>query len=128
MQTDSGVCPGGGPELQAHLTELDTLAVAHLAVREVHVRGLPVDDGGAGRGGQLQVPGEKIGMHVRLDDVVDAQPAGGRVIQVILDVPPGIHHGRVPGGLVADQIGSLGQAFEVVLDEFHGPPLRRPVS
>jgi hypothetical protein len=120
--------PGGGPELQADLAELDALAVGHLAVREVHVRGLAVDDGGAGRGGQLQVPGQEIGVHVGLDDVVDAQPAGGRVVQVVLDVPPGVHHGRAPGGLVADQVGSLGQAVEVVLDEFHGYPPAAPVS
>jgi len=70
----------------------------------VQVRGLPVDDGGAGRRGQFQVPGKEIGVHVGLDDVVDAQPAGGRVVEVVLDVPPGVHHGRAPAGLVADQV------------------------
>ena len=114
-----GCVARGGPELQADLAELDALAVGDLAVREVQVRGLPVDDGGAGCGGQLQVPGEEVGVHVGFDDVVDAQPAGGRVVQVLLDVSPGVHHGRPPGGLVADQVRSLRQAVEVVLDESH---------
>ncbi len=102
-----GGVTGGGPEFQGDLADTDALAVGDLAVGEVHVGGVPVDDGGAGRRGQFQVPGKKVGVHVGLDGEVDAQTRRGGVVQVLLDVSPGIDHDRPPAGLVPDEVGGL---------------------
>ena len=79
MQIDSGVCPGVARDSRP--TCPNSMARHRsVAVREVHVRDLP-ETMTAPVAAASPGAGEKIGVHVGLDNVVDAQPAGGRVVR-----------------------------------------------
>ncbi len=110
---------GGGPELQDDPAEVEALTVGDLAVGEVDVSARPVDHGGARQGGQFQVAGEEVGVHVGFDHVLDPQTGRGGVVEVLPHVSPRVDHGRPPGGLIPDQVRSLRQAAEVMLRESH---------
>src|SRR5690606_28565252 len=69
--------------------------------------------------GQLQVPGQEVGVEVRLDDPLDGQTVGGGVGEVLADVALGIDDDRSACGLVADQVAELREAAELVLLEDH---------
>jgi hypothetical protein len=65
-------------------------------------------------------------MHVRFDDELDAQAGFRGLLQVVVHVPLRIHDHRTAGRLVADQVGRMREAVEVVLREVHGPRPPRP--
>ena len=69
-------------DLERHLAERQPLPVAQRLDRELDVGRLPVRDRGAGLRGQLQVTAEEVGVHVGLDDPLDRQPVGGRLLEV----------------------------------------------
>src|ERR671925_288145 len=60
------------------------------------------------------VPGDVVGVRVRLEDANDVRPARLRLVEVLLDRVGGIDDHRLPGGLIADQVG---RAAEIVVDE-----------
>jgi hypothetical protein len=82
-----------------------------------------VDDPGAGRLGELEVTGEEVGVEVGLDDQFDRHPRRLGVGEVLRHVALGVDHHRSPCRFVADEVGRVGQALQVVLIEQHGPPL-----
>ncbi len=112
---------GSLADLEGHLAQADPLAVGEPPDRVLHLGGGPaVADPGPGRGRQLQVPGGEIGVEVRVDHRLDGEPAGPRAGEVLGHVAARVHDHGAAGGLVADEVGRLGQAVEVVLGKVHG--------
>ena len=79
-----------------------------------------VADPGAGRGGELKVPGDEVGVEMRIDHPDDVKSGCRGVIEVFLDVAAGIHDDRLARGFVSDEVGAVGEAPEVVLLQDHG--------
>ena len=63
-----------GPDLDDDIAERQRLTVGERLDREVGQSPFPVGDGRAGGGGELQVPGDEVGVEVRLEDPFDPQP------------------------------------------------------
>src|SRR5699024_1145476 len=111
---------GGGDDLQLDLTERDRLPVGQQPDRVVGLGTDAVADPRPGRLGQLEVPGDEVGVEVGVDHGLDRQAAGLGLVEILGDVAAGVHDHRAPGRLVADQVRGVGQAVDVVLLENHG--------
>jgi hypothetical protein len=74
---------------------------------EVGLHPFAVADRRAGRGGELEVTRQEVGMAVGLDDPLDPQTVRRGVVQVGRDVPVRVDHDRPARGLVADQVRQL---------------------
>ncbi len=108
-------------DLEGHVAQADPLMVGEPPDRVLDLGGTPaVADPGSGRGREFQVPGGEIGVEVRVDHRFDGEPAGLRVGEVLGHVAARVHDRGAAGGLVADEVGRLGQAVEVVLSKVHG--------
>ena len=119
MQIDSGVWPGVARISIVTSPSDSRCPSAQRLDRELDVGRLPVRDRRAGPGRQLEVTAEEVGVHVGLDDPLDRQPVGGRLLDVELDVAARVDDDGPPGRLVADEVRGLRQAGEVVLGEDH---------
>ena len=106
-------------DLQDDVAEGDPLPVRQRPDLELGLRPAAVADPRPRGRGELQVPGEEVGVEVGVDDTDDAKAVRGRVVQVVLDVPARVDDDRLPGGRVPDQVGGLGEAVDVVLGEHH---------
>ena len=62
---------------------------------------------------QPPVPGDVVGVGVRLQHPHDAEARALRLLQIRLDRVGGVYHGRLAALLVADQVG---RAAEIVVD------------
>ena len=62
---------------------------------------------------QPPVPGDVVGVGVRLQHPHDAEARALRLLQIRLDRVGGVYHGRLAAVLVADQVG---RAAEIVVD------------
>jgi hypothetical protein len=58
-------------------------------------------------------------VEVGVDDRFDSQAVRVGVVEVLGDVAAGVDDHGPAGGLVADQVGRVGQAVEIVLCEVH---------
>ena len=76
-------------------------------------------NGGACRLAQLEMAGEKIGVQVSEDDVLDAKVVLLGKLQIDADVPLRVDDHRATGSFVRDQVGRVSQALEVELLEDH---------
>ena len=112
---------GGLHDLERHAAEADALAVAQRADLELGLGGA-VADPGARLAGELEVAGEEVGVEVRVDDPDDRQTARRRVVEVLRDVTARVDDDGLSGRLVADEVGRLREAVEVVLAEVHESP------
>ena len=81
-------------DLEPYLAQVEDLAVRQVVDRELGLGAGAERDGGAGGIGQLQVPGQEVGVEVRLDDPLDGQPVGGGVGEVLADVALGVDDDR----------------------------------
>ena len=115
-----GGVPGRGSDLEQDLTEHEALPVRHRLDGEVDVGALAEGDHRAGRGGELQVPREEVGVEVRLEHPLDAQILRRGLLEVQPDVAARVDDDGPAGRLVTDQVGRVRQAREVVLGEDHG--------
>ena len=113
---------------KGHLAQRETLPVVQQLDRELGLRTLPVGDDRAGAGSQLQVPADEVGVNVGLDHPLDQRAPLGGLFQVDADVTARIHDDRPAGGLIADQIGGMGQAGQVMLGQDHFNPLIHSMS
>ena len=116
--------PGGMAELQLNVAQGVALAVLDRHGVELGLCDRGVDDLGAGRFGKFEVAGEEVGMEVRLDDQLDGHAEFLGVGHVLADITLRIDDHGAAGGLVADQVRGVRQAFEVVLVELHGGVLQ----
>src|SRR5690606_10583961 len=66
-----------------------------------------------------------VGVEVRLEHQLDGEAEGVSVGEVLGDVALRVDHDRPAGRFVADQVGRMREALEVVLLEDHG---HRPFS
>ena len=108
-------------EAQDDLAEADLVAVLDGQVRDQRLRLAAEDDRGARAGRQLAVPAHEVGVQMRLDDVLDAQPLALGLGQVFVHVPPGVHHGGPP--VRSHQVGGVSQTAQIELLEIHRPTL-----
>ena len=109
-------------DLQRHVAERDPLTVVEQLGGELQAGARAVRDHRPGALGQLEMAAQEVGMDVRFDDPFDRQAVSVGLIEIDVDVAPGIDDDGPPGCLVADEIGRLGQARQVVLGEDHQPP------
>jgi hypothetical protein len=63
--------------------------------------------------------GKEVGVEMSVDDALDGQSMSGRVLEVVVDVASRVNQDGTTGVLIADDVGSLGKAVEVVLGEVH---------
>ena len=68
---------------------------------------------------ELQVTGNKVGVEVSQENVLDCQAQVLGVFDVIIDVPPRAHNHGCRRFLVANHEGSVGQATQVILLKNH---------
>jgi hypothetical protein len=76
-------------------------------------------DGRATTIAQLQVPGDEIGVKVAQEHVADLETEAIGVCQVLLDVALRIDDNRRRAGLVANQIGGMRKAAQIILFQDH---------
>src|SRR5262249_27980004 len=105
--------------LERELTQPEPLGVPEHVDREVHLGTVAVRDRGARLVRQLEMAAQEVGVHVRLDDALDAQPVGAGVVEVQGDVASRIDDDRPARCFVTHEVRGLRQAVEVVLDEVH---------
>ena len=115
--------PGRVHDPQQQRAEVDLLAVTQATEREEHVRRLVQAELGAGRGGQLAVAGDVIGMEVRVDHQPDAVAALLGEVEVRLDVVGRIDDHRLAGLSRRDEVGGAAEVVVQELLEVHGPGL-----
>src|SRR5690606_16443715 len=72
--------------------------------------------------GQVPMSRYEIGVHMGFQDVLQAVPLVLEYGQVQVDVPLGIDDSRLPRVFVSQEIGSMGQAIEIELLEYHRTP------
>ncbi len=70
---------------------------------------------------QLEVARKEVGVEVRQDDMLDPEAEPGGIREIAVDVALRVDHRGETALLVADEIGGMRKAAEVVLLEDHGP-------
>jgi hypothetical protein len=110
---------GSVAELQLDIAQRVTLAVLDRGEVVFRLGHRGIDDPGTGGLGQLQVPGQEVGVEVGLDDQLDGHAGGLGIGDVLADVPLRVDHHRPLSGLIPDQIRRVRQAVQVVLIEQH---------
>ena len=96
--------PGRFEDLEGDLAERDALAIVQGPRRELWFGARPEADLRAGRGGQLEMTREKVGVKMCLDDQLDRDFVFPRRVEVLLDVAARVNHHRAPRRLIADEI------------------------
>ena len=109
----------GRPDLQGDLSKSYALAVNQWLGGETDHGGLSERDNGARLLRELKMAGEEVGMHVGFDHPLYAQSLGGRLGEVDTDVTARVDDHRPTAGLVADQVGGVRKAPQIVLGEDH---------
>ena len=94
--------------LEDHVSQRQTLPVAQGLDFELDLRTLAERDDRPRPGCKFEVPAQKIGMNVRLDDPLDLEPAAGGLLQVDVDIALGVDYYGAPRSLVANQVRGVG--------------------
>ena len=111
---------GSFENLQTYTREVQRIAILHRSERVFRLRARPKMDGGAAAVAEFQVAGDEVGMEMSKEYVADLKAEGCRVGQVLLNVALGIDDDRGGTGVIAEQVGGMGQAPQVVLLQNHG--------
>ena len=127
-----GTVAGRVQRAHAQRSELELPAVLERLVVVLGI-GVAVDvDRRAGRRGEAAVPGDVVGVVVRLEDVLDLHAHVAREREVLVDVELRVDDGGNAGVLVADQVGRAAEVVVGDLAEDHRPRRRcstgRPAS
>jgi hypothetical protein len=77
-------------------------------------------DAGPDAVAQFQVAGDKIGVEMGEEDVADLEIVRRGVLQVAVDVALRIHDHSRAALRVAQQVGGVGQAAQIILFQDHG--------
>jgi len=114
-----GPVPRRRQRTDAHGADLDHVAVAQAAVLvlDARVRGDP--DRRAGRGHEAPAARDVVGVVVRLEDVLDPQPVVGGDLEVLLDLPLGVHDRCLP--VVSHEVGRAAEILVQHLAKEHWP-------
>ena len=113
---------GGFEDLQAQSREVERIAVLHRHEGVFRLGAGAEMDGRAATVAQFQMAGDEVGVEVGEEDVADLEAEFLGVGQVLLDVALRVDDDRGRTGLVSEQIGSVGQAAQVVLFQNHELP------
>jgi hypothetical protein len=62
---------------------------------------------------------QEIGVEMRQDDMTDFEPVRDRILEILLDVALRVDYNRGVRLSVADQVGRMGQAAQIVLFQQH---------
>ena len=107
--------------LQANASEFENVAIAKRSKRVRRFgRGAEIDRC-AHAIAQLQMPGDKIGVEMRQEYVLDLERVLGGKGNVLIRVPLRVNDGRRACLLVSDHVGSVRQARQIELLEDHVP-------
>ena len=109
-----GPVAGRVQDADLHVAERDLLPVRERLVRILGLRGGVDVDGNAVLEREPPVPGDVVGVRVRLEDARDPHVPLLGLLEVGLDRVRGIDDHGLTRGLVADQVG---RAAEIVVDE-----------
>ena len=85
--------------------------------------GGPQANGGAGAVAKFQMSRDEVGVKVGEEDIFDLQFVLVGECDVLVGVALGINHDGLAGLLVANDVGRVGEAWEVELFEDHFSPL-----
>jgi len=105
-----GGVTGSGKKIEPALTELEGITVFDCGMRESSAGTLAEINAGSGALGKLMMTGDKVGVQVRFDDVLDLQTLLSGVVKVDVNVALGIDYRR--DSLGPDQIGSVRQTSQ----------------
>ncbi len=112
----------------AQAPDVDGLAVADRLEGGAKL-GCGADDvRGAGQRGQLAGTRDVVVVEVGLQHVADAQAPPRDLVEVDVDVTPGIDDRRLAAGLVDEQRAQVAQARQVELADLHRVSLRRATT
>ena len=125
-----GSVTGGITNLQGDPTKAESLAVLHCHHGKLGSLGTngPVHDVCTSDLLQLEMTGQEIGVKMRLKDSLDGETVLLGVSQVLRHVALRVDHDRTPRGGVANHVGGVRQASEVVLAEEHGHAYSSPTK
>lgn len=102
------------------LTQGQLLAVTQSADRVVGLGGFTESDPRTRGIDELEVTGNEVRVKVSVDHTFDGQPVFLCIRKVFGDVAAGVDHDRPARAFVADEVGRMGEALDVVLLENHG--------
>ena len=113
--------------LEAHASQLHTIAVSERRERELRLRRPAKIDRRADAIAQLQVTGDEVRVKVREKDVLYLETVRVGERQILIDVALRIDDRRSARQFVANQIGRVREAIQIELMEDHGarPAKRR---
>src|SRR5207237_626741 len=101
--------------LEPNLPERQALAIVERSELVLGIGARAEVDARAFAVAQLEMSGEEIGVEVSQKDVANPAPQPVGVLDIVVDVALRIDRRPQGGGIVGDQVGSMGQAAEVVL-------------
>ena len=105
--------------LQAHAPEFDNFAIAQGSKRVRRFRRGAEINRGALAIAQFQMPGDKIGVEMGQEHVLNFESVLGGKRDVLVRVALRVHDGGRACRLVSNQIGSVRQARQIELFEDH---------
>ena len=110
---------GGFEDLQAQAGEVERVAILHGDEGVLGLGAAAEMDGGAAAVAQFQMAGDEVGVEVGEEDVADLEAEFFGVGEVLLDVALRVDDDGGAAGFVAEQVGGVGEAAEVVLFQNH---------
>ena len=103
----------------------DLVAVLHGSMGEGALAFSPITIVASVRSASSRKTAHKVGVKVGFDHPPDREPESRRLVEVLLDVTPGIDHRRLSLG--ADPVGALGETTQVeLLEVLESPGFRLP--
>src|SRR5688572_17451561 len=112
---------GGGNDREVQPADLDRVALADAAVLVPEPSACADHVVGAGRGGQVPSSRDVVVVQVGLEDMGDPQVEAARLVEIDIDVAPGVDDGGEAGRFVADEGGQMPEAVNGVLADQHPP-------
>ena len=109
-----GSVPGGVDRAYGDAAEFELPAIVERLVIVFRARFLMDVNRGARRDGQAPMPGDVVGMVMRLEDVLDVNARVASEAQVLVDLETRVHHGGHTSVLISDEVGG---AAEVVVSD-----------
>jgi hypothetical protein len=97
----------GVEELELDFAKRETFAIGELSGWELGFGDGREADLGPGRGGELEVARQEVGVEMGFNDQLDGQTLSFRISDVFVDVAAGVDDHGTTSGFVTDQVGGL---------------------